>query len=59
MTYLQGGPSGQIYGWVDFDSGDGGSPGMWAATVASQGVLAVAQAGWWNIPNLSQSNPTI
>ena len=37
-------------GWVDLDLGS--SPGWWAVL-----YLATAQAGWWNIPNLSQPNP--
>ena len=46
ITILQGDS-----GWVDIDLGI--SPGWWAATVAT------AQAGWWNIPNLSQPNQGI
>ena len=37
-------------GWVDLDLGSslGCGPLLW---------LPTAQAGWWNIPNLSQPNP--
>ena len=37
-------------GWVDLDLGS--SPGWWPLL-----QLPTAQAGWWNIPNLSQLNP--
>ena len=48
---LQGGASGQIEGWVDLDLG----------VPLARGALKwlpTAQAGWWNIPNLTQHNPT-
>ena len=51
-THLQVGPSGQIVGVVDLD---GGSLGMWAATVATFCPNSMMEHS--NIPNLSQRNP--